>query len=189
MKNYTLIILFALVGLTSCKQASNPKPKEYFRITVPKKAYQFLNDESPYLFKYPVYANIQVDKDLNTEEYWKNIYFPEFKATIYISYKTINNNLDSLTDDSRTLAYKHVIKADAIDEILIENDSAKVYGIFYKIKGNAASPAQFHLTDSATHYLRGSLYFYVNPNKDSLAPVIDFLVDDIDTLINSFRWK
>jgi len=189
MNKILVLIISISIFITSCTKNGNPKPREYFRITMPLKTYQDYNTDCPYFFRYPNYANILPDKDANTEPCWININLPTFKAKIYISYKTIDNNIEKLTEDSRTLAYKHNIKADAINEILIENNEAKVYGIYYQIKGNAASPAQFYLTDSIKHFLRGSLYFDVNPNKDSLAPAIDFLVSDIDTLINSFYWK
>ncbi|MCK5170865.1 MAG: gliding motility lipoprotein GldD, partial [Bacteroidales bacterium] len=64
-----------------------------------------------------------------------------------------------------------------------------VYGILYEIEGNAASSVQFFLTDSIKHYIRGALYFNVEPNKDSLAPVINFVKEDIKILIESFEWN
>ena len=64
-----------------------------------------------------------------------------------------------------------------------------VYGILYEIDGNAASSLQFFLTDSVKHYLRGALYFNVQPNKDSLAPIINFVKEDVFVLIESFEWK
>jgi gliding motility-associated lipoprotein GldD len=183
------ISFFYLFLICACNNHSNPKPREYFRIDYPEKSYQTYISDAPYMFEYPKYTIISKDSDSNTEPYWININFPDFKANIHVSYKQINENLEELLEDSRTLVYKHVVKADAIEEVKINNDSCNVYGIIYKIKGNAASPAQFYLTDSINHFLRGSLYFNVHPNKDSLAPVVDFLITDIDTIVNTFRWK
>jgi gliding motility-associated lipoprotein GldD len=59
----------------------------------------------------------------------------------------------------------------------------------YEIRGDAASSVQFYLTDSTRHFLRGSLYFNVQPNADSLAPVIDFFMEDIMHLIETLEWK
>ncbi len=64
-----------------------------------------------------------------------------------------------------------------------------VYGTVYEIAGDAASSIQFFLTDSTKHYLRGALYFNAQPNKDSLAPLINFVREDIVVLIESFEWK
>jgi gliding motility-associated lipoprotein GldD len=101
----------------------------------------------------------------------------------------VDHNLFQYTEDSRALAYKHTIKADAINETVYTNPGHRVYGILYDIKGNAASSLQFYLTDSVRHFLRGSLYFNVEPNKDSLAPVIAYFREDIVHLIESFEWK
>jgi gliding motility-associated lipoprotein GldD len=92
-------------------------------------------------------------------------------------------------EDSRTLAYKHSIKADAINERIFVNPQKKVYGTIYLIDGNAASPVQFYLTDSAQNFLRGALYIREVPNIDSLRPVIDFLTPDVIRLIETTKWS
>jgi gliding motility-associated lipoprotein GldD len=92
-------------------------------------------------------------------------------------------------EDSRTLAYKHSLKADAIQEQVFMNPRDNVYGLIYRIEGNAASPMQFFLTDSTNHFLRGALYIREVPNIDSLKPVIDFLEPDIIRLIETTTWN
>jgi len=181
-----LILIICIFG--SCTHKGNPKPREYFRLVFPEKKYQTFDKKYPYTFEYPTYANVTDDLEKNTELYWININFPNFKANIHVSYKTVENNIEELLEDSRTLVYKHVVKADAIDEKIILNDSLKIYGILFYIKGNAATPAQFYITDSVKHFFRGSLYFNVYPNKDSLAPVIKFLTADIEKMVETFNW-
>jgi gliding motility-associated lipoprotein GldD len=61
--------------------------------------------------------------------------------------------------------------------------------MLFDIKGDAASPLQFLATDSARHFLRGSLYFYARPNRDSLAPVIDYIKTDVVHLIETLEWR
>jgi len=181
-----LIILFLVI---SCKQTFTPKPRGYHRTDFPAKEYQKFDSTCPFTFEYPKYGKIQRDMDPNAEPCWINIAFPEFKAKIHLSYKTIAGSAVQFMEDSRTLAYKHAIKADAIDELLVDEPQRKVYGIIYDIRGNAASSIQFYLTDSVRHFLRGSLYFEAHPNKDSLAPAIDFFRKDMEKLINTDRWK
>lgn len=182
------IFLFNACGLD---EESTPKPTGYFRIDLPEKKYTVYDTTCPFSFKMPVYAEIRSDKRQNAEPCWINLYFDKFKATVHISYKPINNdtNLRSYLNDAYTFVTKHQIKASAIDEKVIRNDSLKVYGIAYRIEGNAASQIQFYLTDSSKHFMRGALYFNAYPNSDSIAPVLDFVARDIDTLISSFRWK
>jgi len=82
----------------------------------------------------------------------------------------------------------HIARADAISERYFENDSARVYGILYDLKGNAATAVQFYMTDSVRHFLRGSLYFNSPPNADSLDPVVRYFREDIITLIETLKW-
>jgi gliding motility-associated lipoprotein GldD len=183
--------LFIIIGIlaVSCTQTYTPKPRGYFRIDFPAKEYQKFDSACPFTFEYPRYGRIEPDRDKNAEPCWFNIAFPKFKSKIHLSYKAIHGNAAEYYEDSHTLAYKHAIKADAIDELLVDFPEKKVYGIIYDIRGNAASSVQFFLTDSVRNFLRGSLYFETPPNKDSLAPAIEFFRKDVETLINTLEWK
>ncbi len=183
---FFVIIISLFIG---CKKVYTPKPRGYFRIDLPQKKYKVINTDCPYQFEIPVYANISEDPKLQ-HPCWLNIKFPRFNATIHLSYAPLKqNDLGILVEDTYKLAYKHSQKADGIKNIPIQYPEKKVSGILYDIKGNVASSKQFFLTDSTTHYLRGALYFYEEPNKDSIAPVLDFIHKDIEHLINSFQWK
>jgi gliding motility-associated lipoprotein GldD len=184
-----LIWAILLLSLLCCKRHYTPKPAGYLRIDFPEKIYQIYNSSCPFTFEYPLYGKIIADTSRIAEPCWINIEFPSFGGKIHISYKPVSNNVNVYIEDSRTLAYKHTVKADAISETLYTNDEKKVYGLLYQIKGDAASSVQFYLTDSTRHFLRGSLYFNVQPNADSLAPVIDFFMEDIMHLVETLEWK
>ena len=143
----------------------------------------------PYTFDIPGYSKIVPDRERLAEPFWINLKIPAHKAEVHISYKKVQNNLAKLMEDSRTLAYKHSIKADAINERIFVNPQKKVYGTIYLIDGNAASPVQFYLTDSTQNFLRGALYIREVPNIDSLRPVIDFLTPDVIRLIETTEWS
>ena len=184
------LAVLVLLILQACGGGQTPKPRGYFRIDFPEKNYQQFDSISfPYRFAYPVYGRLTKDNSSIAEPYWVNVNFPSYKAKIHISYKDATNRLDSLTEDSRTLAYKHALKADAISEKFYSNSETNVYGILYNLKGNTASSWQFFVTDSAKHFLRGALYFSVSPNKDSLAPAIDFFGDDLIMMMETLEWK
>jgi len=143
----------------------------------------------PYNFEIPVYSKPGRDS-LNLKELdWVTIEVPANHAQIHLSYKAINKNLGEYIEESRSLAYKHSQKASSIDEQVFINPSKNVFGTIYNIKGNAASPMQFYLTDSLHNFLRGSLYIKEVPNIDSLQPVIDFLNKDVIRLIETTEWK
>ena len=178
-----------IITLVQCKQHVVPKPKGYFRIDFPKKEYVQYKGQCPFSFEYPKYGKIVKDSAAGAEPCWFNIEFPHFKTKIHLSYKKVQHNVDTYIEDAHTLAYKHTIKADAIKEKYFENPSENVYGLLYDIKGNAASSVQFFVTDSIHNFLRGALYFSAEPNKDSLAPAIDFFKKDILHLIGTFKWE
>ena len=100
----------------------------------------------------------------------------------------IEENLQEHTEESRSLAYKHDVMANAIAEQVYINDSLKVYGMLFDYDGVTATAAQFYLTDSLNHFFRGALYFNTEVS-DSILPLNNFLKKDVKHLIESFRWK
>lgn len=195
-KNISLIIkltiLTAVIAIiaTACNnQDYVPKPTGYMRFDFPEKQYTQYKGDLPYTFEYPVYGQIKPDTDKDADPTWINIEFPNYHGKIHISYKRVNNNLAHYTEDARKLAYKHTVKADAIDESIIRNVNNKVFGTFYYIKGNAASSMQFYVTDSITNFIRGALYFSAQPNADSLAPSIEFFGKDVKHFIETLKWQ
>ncbi len=185
-----LYILTPLI-LASCGEEDyTPKPRGFFRIELPEKKYEVYQSDCPFSFEYPVYSKVEIDNEKNTEPCWLNLVFPKYKGTLHISYKAVGGNIVQYLEDARELTNKHIAKAAAIDEILINNPEKNLYGLVYDIEGSdAASPVQFFVTDSSKHFLRGALYFTVKPNNDSLQPVIQFIRKDIDRFIKTFEWK
>jgi len=190
-----LLLSSYLLLLSSCSDSYTPRPRGYFRIDLPQKAYRkYDSPVCPFRFDYPVYATIERDTMFFNEPAenpcWLNIDFRELGGKIHLSYKEINerNSFPKLLEDSHKLTFKHTQKAQYIDENAIDNRKGAT-GVLYEIGGNAASNVQFFLTDSARHYIRGSLYFSSIPNEDSLAPVIKFVKEDMMRMIESFEWK
>jgi gliding motility-associated lipoprotein GldD len=189
MPKNALLFIAAIIMTSACQRDYTPKPRGYFRIDLPKKEYRKTPDKIPYQFEYPTYCYLMNNRKAEQEMYWIDLVYPQFKATVFLSYKVIDKNFETYFQDSYNFVYKHTIKADAIDEIAIIKPDKKVYGIVYDIKGDAASNLQFYLTDSTKNFVRGALYFDVLPNKDSLAPVLSFIKQDIDTLVETFEWN
>lgn len=184
----TLLCLLT-TALSQCQYHENntPKPYGYFRIDLPTHSYTVFDSITlPYTFEKSTHSYMQPNKHIHD---WTNIVYPTLNAVVYISYKPLNDNLQRLSNESRELAYKHSIRADAIYEKTYENSDQKVYGVLYELTGNTASTLQFVLTDSIQHFLRAALYFENRPNADSIAPVAEYVKQDIQHLIESFRWK
>lgn len=191
-KPYVFLAVTALIAIfiSSCGSDPVPKPRAYFRIALPDHTYQVFDTNWPYTFEYPAYAELLPDQDADAEPYWADLSIPRFGARLHLSYKRVDGNLAEYTEDARKMAMKHIARSTGIQEMMVSRPDEKVYGLVYDIRGSeAASPFQFFLTDSTHHFLRGALYFNMAPNNDSLAPVIDFLEEDILHLIGSLRWK
>lgn len=188
-------LLLMVFSFCSCRDVPVPKPKGYFRISLPLKEYVKFNDSAiksglPLSFEYPVYGKVLLMGNNPPEPGWFNIDFPAFKARIYLTYRDIKGDLADLIEQTYTMNVKnHITKADAIDEKIISDKQRRVFGVLYDLKGNTATSVQFYVTDSTKHYLRGSLYFNAEPNADSLAPVIEFFRDDIVHLVETLKWK
>lgn len=175
--------------LWSCTNNSVPKPYGYFRIDLPEHTYRRIDTLGlPYSFDLPASCQL-ISRAANNEKYWIDLYYPALNASIYCSYKPVHNNLNDLLEDSRRIVYKHSVKAEGIKEKVYENPDKKVYGILYDLKGNTASSVQFVLTDSTRHFFRAALYFNNVPNKDSIAPMSEYVREDIIRIMESFEWK
>jgi len=186
------IFLLSLL-LAACNSPYIPKPTGYFKINFPEKKYQVFNQPGyPYTFEYPVYSEVVKDStffgDKPDNPWWININFPQFNGKINVTYKQIGpNKLDKLLNDAFNMTNKHSSKADYIGDSLLANPYG-VHGMFFKVEGDVATANQFFLTDSTKNFLRGALYFDATPNEDSLKPVNDFLVQDMQHMISTFKW-
>lgn len=185
----TIIIAVVALFFVACNPPF-PRPYGYFRIEIPKADYKLSVTDLPCSFDQSSHANVTPNSYRKEKKNWIDIDYPQFGARIHCSYNAIKPaEFMEISEESRQLAYKHTVKAEAINEHFYENDEKKVYGMLYDIRGNAASPAQFFVTDSCSHFFRGALYFNTLPNTDSIAPVFDFIYNDMLRMIETFEWK
>lgn len=192
MKKISLISFFCVLALFSaCGGDYSPKPRGYFKIDFPEKKYQNYSNNCPFSFDFPLYSKIIPDNEKDAKPCWMDIHYPQFNSRLHLSYQSFSTEkqFNALVEDARTFAFKHTVKATAIDEAIISYPDERVYGIYYSIDGNTASSVQFYLTDSTNNYLRGALYFNEQPRLDSIQPVLDFIKKDIDHMIKTFKWK
>ena len=192
----TFLSAVILISLTGCGQgeAPIPKPRAYPRVDFPVKDYQrFQRDVCPFHFMMPKYSKVIKDSlffdEAPLHECWLDLAFPQLNGRIHLSYYPIEDlsHFEKLRRDAFELARKHQTMANYIDELPVEKEN-NVSGFIFEIEGPVASPFQFYLTDSTTHFLRGSLYFNTKADPDSLEPVYEFVKQDIARMIESFEW-
>jgi len=178
------LLFIVLISVFSCKDDVLPKPASYLRLDYPEAKYVNFENQCPFGFEMNSEAIIKGEKDCGF-----TILYPKMKATIYLTYKPVNNNINNLLRDAQKLTYEHVIKADDILEQPYVNPSKKVYGMFYQVDGNAATNSQFYVTDSIKHFITGSVYFYAKPNYDSIMPAASYVRNDMQRLMETLKWK
>lgn len=153
----------------------------------PEPEYSQLQIGCPYVFERNELANLKAARGNN--ECWINLDYPLLNATLFLTYQTVNDNLDSLLMDAQRLPLQHTIKADYIEGDVYVNPSNETYGMFYEVEGDAASQAQFYITDSVKHFITGSLYFNQKPNFDSIMPAAAYLKNDMRHLMETMEWQ
>ena len=184
-KNHVSILLIIFLSVfASCKNETVPKPSSFLRLDYPVAQYNHFESDCSYTFDVNSEAIITEKGGCNFE-----ISYPKMKATIYLTYKPVNKNIDLLLRDAQKLTYEHVIKADDILEQPYLNPKQRVFGMFYQVEGNAATNTQFYVTDSTKNFLAGAVYFYAKPNFDSIMPAASYIKNDVQNLMESLRWK
>jgi gliding motility-associated lipoprotein GldD len=187
MRKKNLIVtglVFVSLLVMSCKKEAVPKPSSYLRLDYEMANYKHFDTNCNYTFDVNDKATIKQIGDCDFE-----ITYPKMKATVFLSYKPVQDNINVLLRDAQKLTYQHVIKADDILEQPYLNANKKVYGMFYQVSGNAATNTQFYVTDSTKNFVTGSVYFYAKPNFDSIMPAASYLKNDIQNLMESLDWK
>ena len=192
----SFVLLFSIGFFSACNQEYSPKPKGYPRVNYPERKYEMYTAVNcPFKFEKPVYATVTRDttyfgQKLRNDQCWLNVNFTGLNGVINLTYKDISDtmSLGQLVEDAHKMAYKHTKKANYIEEFPIKNMHG-AGGIIYDLGGDAASNVQFFLTDTNHHFVRGALYFYSQPNSDSMAPVLSFVKADMEHLLKTFEWK
>ncbi|MCL5246743.1 gliding motility lipoprotein GldD [Cellulophaga sp. 20_2_10] len=181
-RKYIFLIVIFGVLVAGCKEEALPKPNAMLRLEYPDTtSVEFVT--SNYSFSHSSLAKIESEKGAI------KVVYPRINGSVFLSYKPVAGNLNQLLSDAQKLSYEHAAKADNIIEQPFVNDADNVYGMFYDVKGDAASQSQFYVTDSTKHFLTGSLYFDVKPNYDSILPAAVYLQEDIRKIMETLRWK
>lgn len=182
-----------LLVASSCTSAPEftPKPKGYNRIDLPAHRYQQLAPGHPYTFEYSRYAKVLRDSSYLAQPHWINIYYPRLHANVQITYTDVHKDpklYNRMLEDARKLTGKHQIKATAIEETLLKTPNGMKVSVF-ELQGEVPSQLQFFTTDSTRHFFRGALYFPTATANDSLAPVIDYVKQDIIQMLNTLKYQ
>ena len=179
-------LIFMGFILTGCGEDHFvPRPPTYLRPNLPKANYVEFSDQCPYRFE--ISSLYTVSKVENTCH--KDIDLGLLNGVIHFSYIAMEKPLADYINYAIDKVDEHKIKATGIEDERVIRQKDRVFGTVFHLKGDVASPIQFYLTDSLTHFVSGVVYFNAPPNSDSLRPSVAYLQKDIDRMIQSFQWK
>ncbi len=188
MKGVVCIILIALAALQSCdgNELLIPKPPTYLKAELPPHKYVKFEDRCPYTFEL---AEIYKTKEVSSDNCHKDIDLGKVNGVINFSYIDMEESLAKYVNFSNDKIDEHKLKATSIlDQNIIRKDK-KVFGTFFELKGDVATPFQFYLTDSTDRFVSGVVYLNSVPNYDSLRPTLEYLKVDLLQMLNTFEWK
>lgn len=185
-----LLLTFALfLLLVTCVEEESfiPKPPTYLRVDLPERAYQSFSDSCAYTFDIPRYASIKPSKYGNACN--KDLNLGTLNGVVNLSFIEMDTTLAAYVNYAIDKVEEHKIKATAIKDTNIIRLNDRVYGTFFTLEGNVATPFQFYLTDSTNHFMSGMVYFNTKPNYDSLKPTLDFVKKDLIHLLETTEWN
>ncbi|MFM7565642.1 MAG: hypothetical protein ACKO4K_02730 [Flavobacteriales bacterium] len=207
MKPVAFLIIGVLAAIIGCsEEVFVPKPKVYLRPDLPNHnyvpktidhgfiAYSFLmpSQYSPgtscddTLLQLSYFRRDEMKRfamqsfELSPIQGWLNMYTCRFDT---------QDSLAKLLNYSIKLKEDHILKADGIESMQINNPKENVYGTLFTLKGNVASNFHFHLTDSVSRFVMGIVELDATPNYDSLKPTLDYIKKDLEKITQSFQWK
>jgi len=185
--NFTPFFLWGVALLilqASCETTTPyPKPKAYFALSYPNAQYTLF--ESPF-YKLPLNTQAEIK---NQTEQGLEVYYPALDASLFLNYTSVNVSFEALEAGIENKLSEHVKKATAILAFPYEDVSSNKLGVLYEIKGDAASAAQFYVSDQSQNFLSGALYFNIIPHYDSIYPAAQYVIRDLRQIISGVAWK
>ncbi len=187
MKKYAVHIVALTVLsilLYACNEAPIPKPRGYYRVELPKLDYKKAESKQ---CSFDILESSELVPNSKNKD-WYSLEYPTMNGSLLLTYFN-NRDIEALSEDGRKSAFNHAIRADDIVPMPLAIPEHHVYGLVYSIEGDAATPMVLMLTDSIDQFLHGTFYFNCSPNADSLKPMIHFIRQDAQHIIETFRWE
>ncbi len=218
MRNLIIFTLFITLLSCQEDKTYPPKPYGFSRISLPEPAYQKLAAEYPYThyfsdgipdqsllseltpqlppkypytFEYSQHAIIRPDSSAQREPYWIELYYPKLRATVHLTTKFVGNKQEAFEDyvnDAHTLVTKHGVRLQNI----AESTDSTANGLgrrIYQLEGDVPTTFQCVVTDTSYNFFRAALYVPYSDKNDSIAPILDYVRNDILHLSSTLTFR
>jgi len=168
-----------------------PRPYAYHRIQLPDTTSIRTELNCPFDLNINHSARLSYPKGKSGTACWVDLHYPDIRASVHFTYVQLRDkeNLGECIRGSQELVFKHTIRASEILEDSLVFPDRGVYGLFYRLSGHSASNSQFYVTDSTNHFLRAALYFDSTPHPDSMKPVVDYMLGEMERLAEGIHWR
>ncbi len=189
MKNLVFLSIFAIVFVACSDEQLIPKPPTYLRLEIPEPVYTLFDDSCDYTVEISTLYKVVDAPDQGTNTCHKRIELGPLNGTAYVRYWRMSEPLAYYVNNANDEIDRHKTKADnIINETILRNED-RVFGSFFELQGNVATPFQFYLTDSTSRFLYCEVLFNSAPNYDSLRPSLDYLRRDLNKFMETIKWK
>ncbi|TNE53393.1 MAG: hypothetical protein EP338_12730 [Bacteroidetes bacterium] len=186
----TLLLGIGIFLFSCSEDIPVPKPPTYLRLDLPDHQYeQFKEVNCNYSFDFPPLYTISSPDDSKEVSCNKDINLGPLNGMMYFSFIEMDKPLAEYVNYAINKVDEHKIMATAIEDSTIIRKDDRVYGTFFELQGDVASPFQFYLTDSTKHFVSGVVYLNKAPNYDSLRPSLEYLKKDLFRMVQSFKWN
>jgi gliding motility-associated lipoprotein GldD len=184
-------IITGVLLLSACgsEEMPIPKPPTFLNIELPAHSYKKHSESCPYEFDVSTLYQVRNVYDGKKLTCHKDILLGKLNGTLHFSYIIMDKPLKVYINYAIDKVDEHKIKATDIRDNQIIRPKDKVYGTFFELKGDVASPFQFYLTDSVSRFISGVVYMNSRPNYDSIKPSLDYIKKDLNKMLGSFKWK
>ncbi len=186
---FSLAILLGVLSSCGSDELTIPKPPTFLNVALPAHIYKHYSPDCPYSFDIPTIFKIKTVNYGAESTCHRDIDLGPLNGTLHFSYIEMEKPLAEYVNFSISKVDDHKIKATAIEDENILRPKDKIYGTFFELQGDVASPFQFYLTDSTSRFVSGVVYFNTRPNYDSIKPTLDYLKVDIKRFLRTFQWK
>ncbi len=186
---FSFIFLSGILASCSSDELTIPKPPTFLNVQLPEHSYINYSPDCPYSFDIPSIFKIKNVNYGKESTCHRDIELGPLNGTLHFSYIQMDKPLAEYVNFSISKVDDHKIKATAIEDENIIRPKDKIYGTFFELQGDVASPFQFYLTDSTHRFVSGIVYFNARPNYDSIKPTLDYLKVDIKRFLSTFKWK
>ncbi len=183
-----LLLLCIVAGSCSYKRAKPvPRPTAYPRI------------DSRYDTAYTTAfapCNLQVNRTADVScrgdrrSGGVTVKYEKYGAILYCSYNIVNSR-KQLTDLLHRRAERVMLDSggDPSSTFRFSDDSRNCHGILALTKQSKVTPIHFIATDSVEAVVSGTVVMGRSSAPDSISPILDYLVYDIEHLINNLNFK